>query len=237
MALPAPAEDESHAHEPPALLGVDKLYLRRFVATAFEYKNLVNGGDQEEVKLRAQFPFGYQNNQSVVLNIPYRFVHAAGMPAAESMADVETTYVWLFDTRDDFVQGVSGKVEFPTNGDRQIGGTWTLEGTYGCRWLPADGLIWLSLLHYNKNLTNQSDYVEGESSLFIALPAELTLGVGTKLRYVLSADQVAPAVTFGLGRSLDEQTTMFLSCEQPLNTQARSTFEVFRAELSLTRRF
>lgn len=218
------------------LLDVDPFLLGHFVSTTFQVREHQGGRLEEKLQVKGRVAFGSHQNQSLALSVPYRFFQGAGAPAVESMGDVELNYIWLFDPDHELTQGVGLKLEMPTNGDAEAGGSWTLEPVYGFRWRPTDNLTWVNQLHYNRDLTFDKDYLEGTTSLSILLPDELYLNVGGKMRYLLTSDRWASALTAGVGKALDQETSLGLSIEQPLNTQGRSTYEVFKTELTLVRR-
>lgn len=132
----APGEDPpapTESSEPPdemtednRLLNVDPLLLRSFVAPSYEYKWRLKGRNRQDTRLRAQWAFGPQQTQAVLLNVPYVFFQGDGRPPVESMDDVEMTYIHVFDPEGEILQAVGFKVEFPTNGDPEVGGDWTL---------------------------------------------------------------------------------------------------------------
>lgn len=224
------------AKEDSRLLDVDPFLLGHFVATSFQVREHADGRLEEKLQVKGRVAFGSHHNQSLALSVPYRFFQGASAPAVESMGDVELNYIWLFDPDHELTQGFGLKLEMPTNGDTEAGGSWTVEPAYGFRWRPTDDLTWVNQLHYNRDLTFAKDYLEGTTSLSLSLPDRFYLNVGGKMRYLLTSDRWASAVTAGVGKGLDADTSLGIGIEQPLNTQGRSTYEVFKTELTLVRR-
>ncbi len=229
LALPALAQEPE---EDSRLLHVDPTYLAPYVNLGYQVGTRPDGRLLSRPNLEVLVPFGHEDTQAVTVRTAYDF-----LGDVESAEDVELLYTWLFDHQDEFWQSAVIHATLPTAGDPLVGGFWSIEGEYNSRWFIDEDLLWVNELHYNHNLTLDSDYLEGTTELTMLISEDYLVTVGGTLRQQLSPGATAVVARVGCGRSLDDETNLNLTLQQALTPPARAVFGDFNVLINLTRSF
>lgn len=231
LVLPC-AGQEGEPEEDSRLLNVDPTYLAPYLTLGYQHTWRPDGRQLSRPNLELLVPFGPQETQALTLRTAYNF-----FGDVESFEDVELLYTWLFDHQDDFWQAAVLHVTFPAAGDPLAGGFWALEGEYNTRWNLDEELLWVNELHYSRNLTLNSDYLEATSELTRLISEDYLVSVGGTVRQELGLGETGLLARVGGGRRLDDLTNLNLTLLQPLNGPARGAYGDFSILLNLTRGF